>query len=267
MRKVTLNKLQIILSLKLLLLFTYMAITTEVRSGEIPVPQKLTVAAIDWCPQICSSKDRPGYVIEIIKAVFSGEKYQLQIDYFPWSRAIRNVTLGQYDALLSPAKKEAPHLVFPLKAVGSQRMCFFVKESSNWKYEGPKSLKGVSIGIAADTSIEELNGYIVKHPEQFQFQPYHERFVKQNALKLLKGRMDTFIFTLNTTQYTLKNENLDGKVKNAGCTSKAPIYMAFTPNLSKKTFINGGVEYFDKRMSKLAKEGTIEKILKKYKIE
>ncbi len=267
MRKVTLIKLQATAMLKLLLLFTFIAITTVVRSSEMPGPQKLTVAAIDWCPQICSSKDRPGYVIEIIKEVFSGEKYQLQIDYFPWSRAIRNVTSGQYDALLSPAKKEAPHLVYPLKAVGSQRMCFFVKESSNWKYEGAESLKGVSIGIATDTSIEELNGYMSKHPEQFQFQPYHERFVKQNALKLLKGRMDTFIFTLNTTQHTLKNENLDGKVKNAGCTSKASIYMAFTPNLSKQTLINGGVAYFDKRMSKLTKEGTIEKILKKYKIE
>ena len=249
---------------KSLILCAFMAVSPKVLSTELITPQKLSIAAIDWCPHVCLSKERPGYIVEIVKEVFSGGKYQLQIDFFPWSRAIRNVTSGQYHALLAPAKKEAPNLIYPANALGFQKMCFFVDKNSDWQYKNPKSLQGLAIGIASDSSIEELNAYIIKKPEQFQFQPYHERFVKQNALKVLKKRIDTFIFTLNATLYTLKREGLHHKIKNVGCISKAEIYMAFTPIGSERSFINEVVTYFEQRMSELHENGRLEEIRKKY---
>ena len=122
-------------------------------------------------------------IIELVHEVFKDSQYEITLNYYPWSRAIKNVLQGKSDALLYPAKAEAPSLIYPKLPVGTQRMCFFTKIDSDWTYTTPTSLKNMQIGIATDTSIEELNDYVKVHYEQFQFQPYHDRYVIQNARK------------------------------------------------------------------------------------
>jgi len=229
--------------------------------------ETIKVAAIDWCPQICSDKENPGYTVDLIKKIFQGSKYTVEIDIFPWTRAIKYVSEGKYDALLAPAKKEAPHLVFPSFPVGYQQMCFFTDAKNTWQYENEQSLQGMQIGIAIDTSIEELNTYIKKHPQQFQYQPYHERFLAQNVHKLLKKRIDAFIFTNNSTVYELKNVNMYGAIRNAGCVSKAEIFIAFTPVTVKKARVNKMIKYFNNRMAVLVKSDEIKQIHHKYGIQ
>jgi len=226
----------------------------------------IKVAAIDWCPQICVNGANAGYTVELIKKIYENSEYQLEIDIFPWSRAIKYVSEGRYDALLAPAKKEAPHLVFPRFGVGIQRMCFFTLANDPWLFSGEKSLLNKQVGIAFDASIEELNNYIKKHPEQFQFQPYHERYVAQNAKKVLKGRIDTFLFTKNTTLLELKKAGLEGSIKNAGCVSEANIYLAFTANKDKGKVVENAVRYFDSQFESLEKSGYIDKLYQQYNI-
>jgi len=228
--------------------------------------ETIKVAAIDWCPQICSDKENPGYTVDLIKKIFQGSEYTVEIDIFPWTRAIKYVSEGKYDALLAPAKKEAPHLVFPRFPVGYQQMCFFTDAENTWQYENEQSLQGMQIGIAIDTSIEELNAYIQKHPQQFQYQPYHERFLAQNVHKLLKKRIDAFIFTNNSTVYELKSVNMYEAIRNAGCVSKAEIFIAFTPVTLKKVRINKMIKYFNHQMAVLVKSDEIKKIHHKYGI-
>jgi len=95
----------------------------------------IKVAAIDWCPQICPNQEKSGYVVDLVNKAFTDSDYQLQIDYFPWSRAIKYVLSGQYHALLSPAKAEAPQLRYPKIPVGKQDMCFLpvLKMTGNTK--------------------------------------------------------------------------------------------------------------------------------------
>ncbi len=226
----------------------------------------IEVNAIDWCPQICIDKEKPGYIVELVEQVFKDTEYQLSVQIFPWSRAIKNVSQGKADALLSPAKSEAPHLLYPETEVGFQQMCFFTLKDSKWQYKGIDSLKGIQVGIANDTSIEELNDYVNAHPEQFQFQPYHERYVNQSLAKLEKGRMDTFLFTKNTTKYVLASIGKADKYRIAGCVSKAPIYMAFTPAQSDGATMLNIISLFDERLKKLYQNGYYQRLLHKYNL-
>jgi len=235
-------------------------------SSSITHAQTIKVAAIDWCPQICVDKSRAGYTVDLIKKIYQGSEYTLQIDIFPWSRAIKYVTEGKYDALLAPAKKEAPHLIFPRFGVGSQRMCFFTSIKDPWEFDGEQSLANKQVGIAFDTSIEELNEYIEKHPEQFQFQPYHERYVAQSAKKVMKGRVDAFLFTKNTTMLELKNAGLEKSIRSAGCVSQAEIYLAFTANKKKSEEVANAVRFFENRLAHLTKSGYIDKLYQQYAI-
>lgn len=224
----------------------------------------IRIAAIDWCPQICVGKQEQGYVVDIVKEVYKDSGYKLEIEFLPWSRAIKYVLSGKADALLSPAKAEAPELLYPNNPVGAQTMCFYTEKSSNWTYQGRDSLAGLQIGIAIDTSIEELNDYVATHPEQFQFQPYHERFILQNAGKLTKRRMDTFLFTQHSTQYELQNAGQWENYREAGCVSRASIYMAFSPAGCKQRRIGEMVSMFEQRMTALEKTGFIKSTMEKY---
>ncbi len=251
---------------KVPLLVFFLPLCTPNISSAATSQKTLIVNAIDWCPQICNNHSKPGYIVELVEKIFQESDYKLTISIFPWSRAIRNVSLGRADAILSPAKNEAPHLLYPKMAVGYQQMCFFTLKESSWKYTGVKSLKDVIVGIAKDTSIEELNDYVKEHPHQFQFQPYHERFVTQNLAKLKKKRMDTFLFTKNTTNYMIKSLNQSSNYKIAGCVSSAPLYMAFTPSEDKKIDILKLIAIFDHRLSQLKATSYYKNLLKSYDI-
>lgn len=224
----------------------------------------ISIAAIDWCPQICYQDTQKGYVIELVEEIFKGTEYQLNIEIYPWSRAIKLVTEGKVDALLSPAKAEAPQLLFPKMEVGKQQMCFFTSKNSTWIYSGVSSLKDKFIGIATDTSIEELNEYAELNPLQFQYQPYHERYIIQNAHKIDKQRIDTFLFTKNSTVYELKQHNEWHKYRVAGCVSQAKIYMAFTPIKSTNKDVTKLINMFEKQMIELNKTQFISDLMKKY---
>jgi polar amino acid transport system substrate-binding protein len=223
----------------------------------------IKVAAIDWCPELCPNAIKKGYINEIASLIYPDSSYTLQVDYFPWSRAIMLVRNGTYDALLSPAKSEAPDLWYPREPIGVQQMCFFTLASSSWIYEGVASLSGVSIGIAHDAYHPELNDYLIDHPEQFQFQPYVERYVEQSANKLIKKRIDTFIFTKNSTTYTFEQLGISNNFRSAGCFSSAKIYMAFTPIEIKKELVKTLIQQFDDAKVNLSTD-KIETIMKRY---
>jgi len=232
--------------------------------SRLVLAETINISAIDWCPQICINNEKPGYVVELITEVFKGTKYTLNIEHYPWSRAIKNVLQGKHEALLSPAKAEAPNLIYPIHGVGKQRMCFFTKKSVSWTYSGPESLVNLQIGIAIDTSIEELNDYVKNNLSQFQYQPYHERYVLQNAHKLDKNRIDTFLFTKNSTIYLLALAGESDKYREAGCVSQADIFMAFSPVKSKRAKVKEMILLFDKRMMEINKGVFIDRLMQKY---
>jgi len=227
----------------------------------------IRIAAIDWCPQLCPHDDEKGYIHDIVQQVFKGSDYNISIETMPWSRAIDLTRRGITHALLSPAKQEAPDLRYPTREVGTQRMCFFVKAESSWVYKGAASLKGMQIGIANDSSVEELNEYVQDHKDQFQFQPYGEYYIESNLLKLERKRIDAFIFTHNTTQYEIRKKNLQDFYKSAGCISTTPIFMAFSPVSSHTNFVTAAMKTFDKRIGFLQKNGTLSQILSRYRLD
>lgn len=229
--------------------------------------EQLKVSTIDWCPQICPKGDLPGYVIETAEKIFNDSPYELSTKDFPWTRAIKLVEDGDNHALLSPAKAEAPNLLFPKHEIGIQRMCFFTKKESNWQYTGLDSLKGLKIGVANDTSIEELNEYMDKNKKQFGFLPYNDTYIKKSIKKLKAGRIDTFIFTYNSTVYEMHKREVFNQYRPAGCVSIAKIYMAFTPDAEKSDSVKKMMMYFDSKMEMLKKSGDIKAIMKRYELE
>lgn len=83
---------------------------------------------------------------------------------------------------------------------------------------------------------------------------------------MIKRRIDAFLFTKNTTIYELRKLNLLTKIKEAGCVSKANIYIAFTPKIEKRQLVGEFIEEFELKLTRLKTSGNLSKILNKYKI-
>ena len=225
------------------------------------------IAAIDWCPQLCPNSKKRGYIYDIVQKVYEGTSYNLVIETMPWSRAIKMTEDGTALALLSPAKAEAPHLLYPQNAVGSQSMCFFTLSTNPWRYEGEASLKGLRIGIANDTSIEELNAYVAQNKSQFQFQPYSDKYIISSLRKLDYSRIDTFLFTKNTTLYEIDKIGWSDRYRLAGCVSKADIYMAFSPNQAVRDQVDPLMTVFEQKMTQIYESGEFDRILATYGLQ
>lgn len=243
-------------------LFTFLILNIGTAKSEV-----LEVAAIDWCPQICPTKSDPGYIIDITNKIFEGSKYQLNIEYLPWSRAINYVDLGKKHILLSPAKHEAPKLLYPNLEIGFQQMCFFTSKNNTWNYTGPDSLNDQQIGVAKDSYVGELEPLLLSLNKVFQFQPYHERFIKQNINKVLRNRIDSFLFTKNATNYELQKMGVENQFRIAGCLQRTPIYIALTPKTNQSFDMKTLIEFIDKRQLKLNSSGLTSVIKKHYAVD
>lgn len=229
--------------------------------------ETLKIASIDWCPQLCPGKEKAGYITDTVNEIFEGSPYKADIKTYPWTRAILLARKGDVHALLSPAKAEAPELLYPENGIGVQRMCFFTKADSQWNYSGIESLRNLKIGIAYDTSVEELNSYLTQNREQFDFMPYNGTYVSKSLRKLDAGRYDMFLFTHNSVVYEMRNLGAEKNYRCAGCVFSAKVYMAFSPAESQRARVQEMMKYFDKRMDELKISGRIEQIMNRYGLE
>jgi len=229
--------------------------------------ETIKVAAVDWCPQICVNKERPGFVMETIQLIFKDSPYDLDIEIYPWTRAIKMVNAGEAHALLAPVKREAPNLRYPVHAIGSQKMCFWTKPESNWKYSGINSLQDLQIGFAYDVTITELSDYMASNKDRFQLMSFNHEYIVKNMKKLEFGWIDTFLLTHNFAMYEFNALNVTSKIRLAGCLSPERYYMAFSSRSRDPEKIDKMMKFFDLKMKELKTSKKIPHIMRRYGLQ
>lgn len=222
--------------------------------------KQVKIAAFDWCPAICPGKENPGYIVEIVEQAFKLSGHSIEVEYFPWLRAIHQTKTGMSHALLSPAKNEATTLLYPKNEVGVQKTCFFTRGDDDWKYEDKNSFNDRKVAVVVGNSLEELNSFAKENPQIFIFQQSEDflpRAIKMFDIK----RINTLVYTESEAKYYFNLHNIKG-FKNAGCVSEVKLYIAFSPSQadrSKKLMM-----IFDKSMESIKKTDFIPTVMKKY---
>lgn len=249
-----------------LLLFTLYTASDQPVLAEDGQPLKtLKIAQLEWCPEICPGQERPGYIVELLEAVFAGSGYTLEYTTYPWSRALSSTKGGASLAVIAPAKKEAPYLLYPEQPVGIQRACFYTRSTSGWTYEGLASLPGQRIGLPADMSLEEIHDYVMDNRDQFYFQAITGRYLQLSINMLKTGRLDAFGFTENAVIYQLRRDFAgEEAIRQAGCVSTTPVYLAFTPTDRYGALRDQVMHFFDDRVAQMRKDGTVTALMARY---
>ncbi len=227
----------------------------------------------DWCPYLCVDTEnpeaphttQPGYELEVVNAIFTQEGYDIRYDFLPWARAIEEVTEGRLDALLSPAKDEAPGLIFPEESIGVLGWCFYTEKESSWNYEGVASLKQVKLGFLHGNDFGgEVQEYIEQNSNSnnMLIQPnFQTNWQETNFKKLAMGRITAILDEPFGLDYFIKKHNLNNQFRKAGCLEGQSMYIAFSPeNPMAKKYAN----MFDHGIRELRKSGELKKILFSY---
>lgn len=195
--------------------------------------ETITLVADEWCPYNCAPGDeKPGFLVEVVKAIFEPQGFTVDYRTVPYARAIRDTRAGRYTAILGAIRSEAPDFVFPAGTGFQAGTRAFVKAGSAWRYDGPKSLENVTLGVILDYSYGERTDAYIKanrsNEKRVQLST-GEDALEKNVAKLLQGRVSVLLEDPAVMRYFLARTNQTDAVANAGVLEDTEVFIAFGP--------------------------------------
>lgn len=235
----------------------------SVLTAGLATAATITVRTDPWPPYTDEPGDKPGYMTEVVEAIFTARGHTVDYQIMPWSRALDAVQKGTYDAVFGTDRDESPDFVFPEQALGVNQNGFYVKKGNSWKYTGGDSFKEVRVGVIDGYGyFPELDSYLESYKGKKLFVATGDDALPK-LLKMLKaGRVDAVIDNMNVMAVTLEENNLADDIVLAGSVDDVgPLYMAFTP---AKDSSKDYSKMFDDGLAELRSSGKLQEILSRY---
>lgn len=246
------------------------ALALLVLAGTSLAQQTVSFRADNWYPYNSDPSDaKPGYVVEILKAVF--EKDGGKVDYMiiPWKRATIEADKGDINGIIGAFKSDTPDYVFPEEPIGIGENTMFVKKGTAWTYSGVDSLKDKRLGIVNSYSYgDKVDEYIKQNHAKLQAvdESSGDNASGQAIRKLEAGRIDVFVEgkTVFWAQVAKMGLSKDDFVEAGQASVPEPLYVAFSP---KKTESKALAAKLTAGIRELRKSGELAKILAKYEVK
>jgi polar amino acid transport system substrate-binding protein len=232
--------------------------------------QTVSFRADNWYPFNGTPGDaKPGYGVEVLKAVF--EKSGGKVDYavIPWKRAVSEAEKGAINGVIGALKSDTPDFVFPEEPIGMFEPIFFVRKDSAWKFTGMDSLKGKRLGILNGYSYgEKVDAYVKQNQGNAQAidESTGDNPGEQAIRKLQAGRIDVFVEvgTVFWAQVAKPGLNKDDFMAVGQASDPEPIYVSFSP---KKDDAKALAARLTTGIRELRSSGELAKILAKYEVK
>lgn len=237
-------------------------------AGTPTLAQTLTVRADYWYPVNGEpDAEKPGFAIEILRAIF--EPVGIAVDYrlSSWSRSLEMAHTGQIDCVVGAYAGDAPDLLYPAIAMAIDDTAMYVVAGNDWRYHGLSSLDDLIIGAIADYSYgEQMDSYLASRQGDQRLQYLHGKHpLQRNVQKLLAGRIDVVIESPLVMEAMLREHPQAGALQEAGRMDlRQRIYVACTPE--KDTTANV-LLLFDQGMEKLHRQGELQRIMAGYGLD
>lgn len=188
-----------------------LAMTTFVASlfaGCLRGAESIRICADTWMPLNGDpASDQPGYVVELLRLIFS--KNEIAVDYqiMPWSDALKAAEEGAIDGVIGASRREAAHLVIPEEIVGVARFGLYVRQGNPWTFTGVSSLQGMRLGaIDGYDYWDDLDDYIQAHhaPDVILFTG--DTPLKKGLAALASGKIDVMPENGSVFAWAARNE-------------------------------------------------------------
>lgn len=145
----------------------------------------ITAVCDPWPPFVDPDSPGQGISIEIVRAAFEVEGYDVKLEIMPWARAEEGVKIGQYDILPNVwyTDTRSEYLLYG-DAYAANEVKFITLKGDSFNYNGLESLKGKTVGVVRDYGYgdEFSNSTLFTREESDEF--------IQNIDKLIAKRID-----------------------------------------------------------------------------
>lgn len=233
--------------------------------------EAIRFTAIDYCPFTCDplqEDGKEGFMTDVLREAFEQAGHTVEVEMYPYLRAVKYVQDGKYDGIAVVSKDYAPDLVYPDIPTVVQRVAFLVNTGTSWRYTGVDSLSQVIVGIVR--GYHYVDADLVSYLEEERSNPdrvhvlYGDDTVKRGMQMLQSHRIDTFLEGEFSAKYMLGKMGLQDAVTIAGYTVEAfQDYTGFSPHHQKAAQY---ARILSDTIVELQQSGRLGEILRRYGI-
>lgn len=232
------------------------------------------LVTLNWPPYIFSENGKvSGYDVDVVKAAFDAVKIEPAIDVdisvLPWKRALLSSELGRYVALFPKYYDKSKKGEFTYSDVYSGSKLYFFKLKSN-DFVLPKNWvfkKSSDFRILKNRSVGIVRGYI--NTSEFDNSRDFKKIEVGTDIDLLellyKKRVDLIVMDYNVMQHF--KEKFSPKYNEIeplpSLLSRKKHYLAFS---NANYLTKQAVSDFNKGLKIIRNNGTLNKLMKKYKL-
>ncbi|MGL1930585.1 MAG: transporter substrate-binding domain-containing protein [Desulfotalea sp.] len=236
--------------IKMIVLITFFSVSISNANANAEL-KKINIICDEWAPyQIVENGNVSGFSTKIVEIVLKRMNVDVvNIEAYPWKRAISMLEKGGADALFSAnyTKKRSNFAYYPEETIVNSPWVMWVREEDDLKFESFDDLLGKRIGLVRGYSYTtDLWDFVKKHN-------IYEEVVndEQNFRKLNAGRIDYITAELGNGLYIVKTLGIDkiiplkdNPIKSVG------LYIIFSQKNVPKSF----VDKFSDELKKLKQE-------------
>lgn len=223
--------------------------------------EKITAAGDPWPPFVDPDSPTLGIIVEITRAAFKTQGYEIEFKFVPWARAIDGVKEADYDVLLSAwyTKERAKFLHFSDSYL-ENNVKIIKRKGDKFEFNGLDSLTGKNVGVVRGY------GYGDAFSNATNFNRPEGKDVMTNIKKLVSKRVDLTLEDEIVARAMINKQTpeLLNKIefsKSAISTNTVHVTSGLK-NSRHKTIIDA----FNKGFKEIKSSGVYDKILKKYGI-
>jgi polar amino acid transport system substrate-binding protein len=235
--------------------------TTESAGGKT-----LSFVGDIWAPFNMSPGGKPeGYIVDIIRAVFEPQGYEVDYRLVPWAQAIEETKAGEYTAIIGASSADGEGFVFPDEEIAITRLTFVTSATSAWKFTDRASVAKTSLAIIDGYDYRPwLTDYIAEHRgDKSRIQLMAGDSPLESNLRLVaSGKVGATVDNETALRYTAKSLGITGRLRFVGSdTDLAQLYVAFSPALAESPEL---AKAMSDGIRALRASGKLGKILKGY---
>lgn len=230
---------------------------------------EVKLRADSWCPYNCEPGNRPGYLIEIVRAALEPAGHKVDYALMPWTEVLDAAAAGTVTGAVGATRDEAPGLVYPAASLGMSRPTLVIrkgKETKDFKITNLDSLKGVRFGSIQDYFYStEVNAFIDANKGSPNLVQVSGDNVTEDLVNMLiDGKLDAIVEDSNVVDYLLESKGYRNLFNYHALGDHSTVSVGFSP---KDPNSAAYVKLIDAKLTELRKNGQLTGILAKYGVK
>lgn len=230
-----------------------------VAAGQEPDPT-VRITNGEWPPYLGSEEPGFGIASRIVTRAFERAGYDVEYEFYPWSRSLYLARNGQRDGtavwMPSDERRENFHISEPVLVT---EYVFFHRKAMPFEWDGVRDLAGYRIGLTRDYDY----GRVIERVRRQGIAPAETVSADRlNFLKLLAGRIDLFPMDRVVGQRMINDLFSKAKARQLSSAERPVRTDRLHLLLSRELPANAErMKDFNKALKAMRREGVIERIL------